>query len=138
MPSKILQDIWILNDGGTVIFDRVYDEKVDPQLFGALMTALNTFAEELADGGLSNFEVSNKRFTILKKEGYLFVTNSDNKIKPKKVQQELKDIVDKFFKLYEKELLLEWDGDISQFANFKDEIEDSLDDPVKKMQKAFW
>ncbi len=138
MPSKILQDIWIMNEGGTVIFDRVFDEKVDPQLFGALMTALNTFAEEISEGGLSNFELSNVRFTILKKESLLFITNSDSKVKSKKVQQELMLVVDKFFKLYPQKIFTEWDGDITIFAKFKNEIEDSLDDPVKKMQKAFW
>ncbi|TFF87533.1 MAG: hypothetical protein EU550_03070 [Promethearchaeota archaeon] len=138
MPSKILQDIWILNESGAVVFDRVYDEKIDPQLFGALMSALNSFAEELTEGGLSNFELSDKKFTITKKHKYIFVVNSDPKIKPKKVQYELQVVIDKFFEKYTKDQLTNWDGELTIFEDFKNDIEDSLEDPIKKMQKAFW
>jgi hypothetical protein len=138
MPSKIIQDIWILTDGGMVVFSRVYDENVDEQLFGALMTALNSFAEEISKGGLSNFELSKKRFTILKKNSFIFIANSDNKFKPKKVLQELDTVINKFFTLYPEDILKEWDNDLSLFSNFEVEIKESLDDPIKKMQKAFW
>jgi len=138
MASKILQDIWILNESGAVVFDRVYDEKIDPQLFGALMSALNSFAEELTEGGLSNFELSDKKFTITKKHEYIFVVNSDPKIKPKKVHYELQVVIDKFFEKYTKDQLTNWDGELTIFEEFKNDIEDSLEDPIKKMQKAFW
>jgi hypothetical protein len=102
------------------------------------MAALTSFAEELAKGGLSNFELSNKRFTILKKGMLTFITNSDKKIKPKKVHQELLLVVDKFFNRFPEESFLDWDGDITEFSEFTIEIEESLEDPIKKMQKAFW
>jgi hypothetical protein len=31
-----------------------------------------------------------------------------------------------------------WDNDVSTFSNFEQDIENSLDDPIKKMEKAFW
>ncbi|MFX1385493.1 MAG: hypothetical protein ACFFBP_24010 [Promethearchaeota archaeon] len=139
MPSsKVIQDIWILSDAGTVIFHRVFDEKVDPQLFGGLMTALNTFAEEISKRGLSNFEIGDKRFTILKRNNYLFIVNSDIKIKQKWVLQELNNIIEKFFNRYPKEVLDYWNYDLSLFVPFKNEIENSLEEPIKKFQKAFW
>lgn len=129
--------MWIVSGGGIVVFSRVYDKTLDEQLFGALLTALNSFAEELAQDGLSNFELSDMRFTILKKADFIFIANSDKKIKPKRVLQELKAVMDKFFNLYSK-VIEKWDNDISLFSNFDKEIEDSLDDPIKKMEKAFW
>ncbi|MFX1392178.1 MAG: hypothetical protein ACFFAH_01265 [Promethearchaeota archaeon] len=139
MPSnKVIEDIWILSEAGTVIFHRVFDEKVDPQLFGGLMTALNTFAEEISKRGLSNFEMGDKRFTILKRNTFLFIANSDIKIKQKKVIQELNNIIEKFFNRYPKEVLDYWNYDVSLFFPFKSEIENSLVEPIKKFQKAFW
>lgn len=41
---------------------------MDDQLFGGLMAALNSFAEELVNKGLSNFELQDKRYTLLKKK----------------------------------------------------------------------
>jgi len=130
--------MWIISEGGLVVFSRVYEKTLDDQLFGALLTALNSFAEEIAQDGLSNFELSNMRFTILKRAHFIFIANSDKKFKPKKVLQELRTVMDIFFTVYSKETLDNWDGDMSIFSNFERDIEDSLDDPIKKMEKAFW
>lgn len=136
---KVLQDIWILKEeSGIVVFHRVFDEELDVQLFGGLMSALNSFAEQLSKEGISSFELSNKRFTLLKREGLLFVASSDNDEKIKRVQRELKRISDKFFEIYPPEILENWDSDISMFKDFKEEIEESLEETVKKFQKAFW
>ena len=134
---KVLQDIWILNESGIVLFSRVFNPKVNEQLFGALMTALNSFATELAKGGLSSFELSSIRFTIYKDKGLLFVSNSAKKVKEKKVQEELKIIAEKFFTKYTG-VLASWDSDVNMFADFNDDIEESLEDTIKKFQDAFW
>jgi len=130
--------MWVISEGGIVVFSRVYEETLDEQLFGALLTALNSFAEEIAQEGLSNFELGEMRFTILKRSHFIFIANSDKKIKPKKVLQELQAVMEKFFMVYSKETIENWDNDVSVFSNFDKEIEDSLDDPIKKMEKAFW
>jgi len=130
--------MWVISEGGIVVFSRVYEETLDEQLFGALLTALNSFAEEIAQEGLSNFELGEMRFTILKKSHFIFIANSDKKIKPKKVLQELRAVMDTFFTVYSKETIENWDNDVSTFSNFEKDIEDSLDDPIKKMEKAFW
>ncbi|TFF96138.1 MAG: hypothetical protein EU544_01300 [Promethearchaeota archaeon] len=135
--GKVLQDIWILNDAGIVLYNRVYDERVDTQLFGALLSAINMFAEEISQGGLSNFELSDKAFTITKKEGLIFVANSNKKIKKKRINQELKIIIDQFIKEYGV-FTGDFDGDITRFRGFEKIIEDSLDDPIKKFERGFW
>ena len=134
---KVLQDIWILSESGVVLFSRVFNPKVNEQLFGALMTALNSFASELAKGGLSSFELSSIRFTIYKDQGLLFVANSAKKVKEKKVQEELKIIANKFFAKYS-DVLASWDSDINIFSAFNKDIEESLEDTIKKFQDAFW
>lgn len=136
--TKLLQDIWIIEDSGIVLFHRVFDEKVDVTLFGGLLTALNSFAEEIASGGLSNFELAGKRFYILKKKNYLFIANASNKYNFKKVKIELDGVMQKFFELYSNILLNNWNGDTSLFSNFEYKIEDSLEGMIKKLEKAFW
>ncbi|TFG14880.1 MAG: hypothetical protein EU531_08865 [Promethearchaeota archaeon] len=135
---KILQDIWILSEAGIVLFHRMYDENFDDQLFGSLLSALNSFAEEVVKDGLSNFELQNKRYTILKKNGLIFIANSSKKVKEKKVMEELEDVVERFFQLYSPQLLENWDNDISIFRNFELEIEESLEGTIERFRKAFW
>ena len=136
--TKLLQDIWIIEDSGIVLFHRVFDEKVDATLFGGLLTALNSFAEEIASGGLSNFELAGKRFYILKKKNYLFIANASNKYNVKKVKIELDEVMQKFFELYSNILLNNWNGDTSLFSSFEYKIEDSLEGMIEKLEKAFW
>ena len=136
--EKIIQDIWILNDAGIVLFSRVFDPRVDDQLFGGLMSALNTFAENISDGGLNNFEIQHKKYIIMKQHGLIFIVNSSKKTKEKKINEELKSIVNKFFKIYPKDMFDNWDSDISVFADFEKHIQNSLEDTIDKFEKAFW
>lgn len=130
----MLQDIWILEKSGIVIFHREYDKVVSPQLFGAMMSALNTFAEQLAEGGLSNFELINTRFTIIKTSGLIFVANSSKKFNQKKVNKELQKISNKFLKLYSEDLK-KFNGKLGAFSNFIDEIEAFLEEKPKTISK---
>jgi hypothetical protein len=135
---KILKDLWILTDNGVVLFSRVFDATINPQLFGGLMSALNTFAEKLTDGGISNFEMSDLRFVIVKRRSFLFIGSSLNKTKEKKVIDELKRISDMFFEVYS-EILINWDSDVNYFSDFGEHIDKSMEkQPIKNLKDAFW
>jgi len=135
---KIIKDLWILTENGVVLFSRVFDQTINPQLFGGLMSALNTFAEKLTDGGISNFEMSDLRFVIVKRRSFLFIGSSLNKTKEKKVIDELKLISDTFFEVYS-EILVNWDNDVNYFSDFGDYIDQSLEkQSIKKLKDAFW
>jgi len=135
---KLIQDIWILADSGVVLFHRVFDEKLDAQLFGGLMTALNSFAEKLSKGGLTNFELNSRRFTVMKRKGLLFIANSSKTFKTKKVAQELENVINKFLGAYPEEDLLKFDGNIGKFNDFEDRIADSLQETINQLRKALW
>jgi len=123
----MLQDIWILQKSGIVMFHRVFNEFVSPQAFGAMMSALNNFAEQLADGGLSNFELNNKRFTIIKKYDLIFIANSSKRFNQKKINRELEKVSKKFLKL-NSEKIKDYKGQIGAFTQFEEVIKDSLED----------
>jgi len=134
--KPIFDDLWVLTSSGVVVFDHVVDVQLKSQLFGALMSALNSFAEQLAEGGLSNFELSEKRFIIMKKNEFLFVASTTKKVKEKTVIQQLENIANNFFEKYS-DILKNWDQDISVFSDFKEEIESALKAKMKKFRKGF-
>jgi len=111
---------------------------MDDQLFGGLMAAINSFVEELIKDGISSFELHDKRFSFLKRNAILFIADSSKKVKEKKVQEELELIAKSFFELYSADIISIWDNDTSIFVNFGKEIENSLEDTIKKLQDAFW
>ena len=137
MP-KLLKDLWIITENGVVVYSHAFEQKINPQLFGALMSALNTFAQKLSDGGISNFEMSNIRFVIFKRRAFLFIGSSLTKVKEKKVIEELKVISDKFFEVYN-DVLLNWDSDVSIFSDFSKYYDKSVEEEATdKLKEAFW
>ncbi len=135
MP-QIIEDIWILTDCGVAVFQKVGNKKLDEQLFAMLMSALNSFAEELAEGGLSNFEIKDKRFSIVKKNNFLFIATSSPKIKDKKVMTELDIVSNKFFERYPEDVICNWNNDIEFFADF-DEVLTQTQNAEKRVQSFF-
>ena len=125
MP-RILIDFWVLTDNGIVLYSKASDQKVNPRLFGALMRALNQFAEKLTDGGITNFEMSDLRFVITKRRKFLFIASSSIKTKEKKVSDNLVQISDQFFKVYA-EALINWDNNVEIFSDFGDYITQFLE-----------
>jgi len=136
LKTSGFENLWILTNTGVVVFNHVLDVQLKTQLFGALMSALNSFAEQLAEGGLSNFELSEKRFIIMKKNEFIFIASASKKVKEKTVIEQLEKISNHFFEKYS-DILRNWDQDISVFSDFKQEIEDSLNGNVKKFWKGF-
>jgi hypothetical protein len=107
------------------------------QLFGALMSALNSFAEKLADGGLTNFELSDKKFVIKKVGLFIFVASASKKSKEKKVAEQLDIVVNKFLMKYPEQFFEKWDSDVSIFEGFEKDIESSLENPIKRFWSGF-
>ena len=134
---KAIQDLWIQRTDGIVIFSRVFHQTIEDQLFGALMSALNSFAQEIANGGLNNFEIKNIRFTIIKRGNLFFIANSSKKYKEKKILAELEVIAKKFIEQYPETNKHNWNGCIDDYKTFESKISDTLEDPVKKFWNDF-
>ena len=134
---KAIQDLWIQREDGIVIFSRVFHETIEDQLFGALMSALNSFVQEITNGGLNNFEIKNIRFTIIKKKNLLFIVNSSKKHKEKRILTELEQIAERFIEQYPEASSDNWDGCIDDYETFESKITDALEDPVKKFWNDF-
>lgn len=131
--GNVIRDLWILTETGIVIFHREFDQKIEEQLFGGMLSALNSFAEAISEGGLSSFEIAGTRFSILKKKSCLIIANSSKNVKKKKVLNELGVIADQFCERFPEEFILNWNGDISLFESFEMAIKDSLESV-----KQFW
>ncbi len=135
---KIIQDLWILKEG-LVIFKRVYDEKLDSDLFAGLMTALKMMGDEIGlKKGLSNFEVDNKKYFIQRERDIIFIANGDARVKEKSIMKELDVVVKSFFEEYGSMLGKGWrGGDVSCFDKFSEKIDDSLRDPIQRFRSVY-
>ncbi|KKK85407.1 hypothetical protein LCGC14_2773610 [marine sediment metagenome] len=118
---KLIQDLWILSQGGNVLYKRVFNVKMHAQLFGALLSALTSFSKEISNIGLTNFQSSSYKFTMLKKEPLDFVATSNVRDNVKKVKEGLNKISKIFFTKY-KDILTDWDNwdrNTDSFSDFE-------------------
>ena len=125
---KLIQDLWILSQGGNVLYKRVFNVKMHAQLFGALLSALTSFSKEISNIGLTNFQSSSCKFTMLKKEPLDFVATSNVQDNIKKVKAGLTKISKIFFTKY-KDILADWDNwdrNTDNFSDFEGTIKDYL------------
>ena len=121
---KLIQDLWILSQGGNVLYKRVFNVKMHAQLFGALLSALTSFSKEISNLGLTNFQSSSYKFTMLKKEPLDFVATSNVQDNIKKVKAGLNKISKIFFTKY-KDVLTDWDNwdrNTDKFSDFEGTI----------------
>jgi hypothetical protein len=125
---NVIRDVWIVNEAGVVLFDRVDDVTVDTQLFGSLLSAINAFAEELGQGGLNSFSMRHKKFVILKEHNCLFIASTAAKYSEKQVSRELKAIAEKFFHTFPPKMIENWDSDVRVFKKFEKQIKNHLDE----------
>lgn len=134
--NKVIQDMWIIEENGMVLYSHVLDKKVDEVLFGGLMAALNMFAEQLSQEGIKSIELQNFRFHLLKQDRLLFIANCEKKEKEKKLQKELAKIADNFIQLYGQELD-HWDNNSNRFLDFEEKIKKNTKKPLEEFWKAF-
>ncbi len=132
----MIQNLWIIEKSGIVVFSKVINAYIQEQLFGALMSALSLFSSEIAKGYLEKFELSDIRFTIIKSGRFLFVADSAKNSKEKKVNAELIKISKLFFEKYNN-VLKSWAGDITVFYDFEEDVKNVLEKPVNTFWKRF-
>jgi len=120
---KSLNDLWILTDTGSVVFKRSGESVVNEQFFGMLLSVINTFAEQLATGGLSSFELGAKRFCMAKKNNFIFIGSALLKTKDKNAKKELQEIIKVFFKTFPEDIADKWGGNLSLFSDFENVID---------------
>ena len=122
--KSIIQDLWIFSKTGLAIFEHVPDDDINPDLFGAMIGALNMYSETLSEGSLSSFEIKDKRFILILVNNFLFVCRVSHKVQINQVKIELYNIAEKFFNRFPAEKLKKWKGgDINVFAKFKEDLD---------------
>ena len=119
---ETIENLWIILDTGLVIFTYLEEEKVNPDLFGAIISVLDNFAEATLEGGLEFFEIDPNLYGVIKKHHLIFLASSSQKIDIKNLLAELEIIVKKFYSIYPIDIKEKWDGNTNHFFSFKNEI----------------
>jgi len=120
---QYIDDLWIMNSSGIVIFKQTQSEMVDASLFGGLMSAINSFATKVANSSLDSIILQDYRYFVLKEGNVSFIASTKKDIKQEKAKEEIKKIVEIFFNEYDPQKISKWDGNIHFFDDFEKNLE---------------
>ncbi len=127
MVVKHLNDLWVLKEHGLVIFNKTQPNDPDEVCFGGLIGALYGLTKTELQDPLFRFTTQHHQYYLIEKNELLFVGRLPRQktYKEKRISKELEYVGNKFFELYSKKEIEDWDYDINKFRNFKHVIRNS-------------
>ena len=138
-------EFWVVTEGGVPLFYFSPKETLDPSLVGGFFSAVQSFARELEGGDEPNeeeyirnitFGGHNFVFHLNKELNLFFIAKSPKKIKIKKIDKHLQNLVRLFIQDY-RDQIINFDGNTSQFEPFLTIIERYFEDNFVKL-KGMW
>ena len=115
MASKpIIEEIWIINKGGITLFNQNTSDPVNQQLFGAFLSSINQFANNMLNDHLNHIDFGENRVSFCRclNQELLIVCKGSIQNKPEVIQKYLEKIRTQL-EINFGNKCLEWDGDTS-------------------------
>ena len=125
MAKQRRKEIYILDQGGQMVhyFSPSQNEDDNSKLLTAsYLTGILSFAKAASGNLISSFELG--KIKIMLKVGiqlplfYVFIVGNDTKLKEKKIDQILTQIIADFEEMVSLEELKDWTGDLTAFDQF--------------------
>ncbi|MFX0101317.1 MAG: hypothetical protein ACFFCS_17215 [Candidatus Hodarchaeota archaeon] len=135
---KPIEDFWIIQDNGVVLFKHVLDEKIDAQLFGGFMSAIDTFASKMDEQGLHSFQLGDKKFTIVKNQNIVLIGTHKPKVPEKKVLKSLTTISMAFLSQFKTVLDKPLKCNITRFENFTCSANATSVQAISQLKSSLW
>lgn len=138
----IISELWIIDEGGALLYNQRASEIGNDVLLTAFFTAITNFAKELTGGNnLEFFNVGDSSFIILKsiEQPLLFVGRTFGPAKAAKAKKILTKIEEKFVDMFRDEIK-SFNGRVDCFDTFKNCIDLDADEDVlvEKFKKLNW
>jgi len=136
---RVINEIWIININGITLFNLSKEDRIDPQLFGGFISAIENFIKSLGYKEINSIILGESKIMFYHGEqGLIFISRSGKKVKEKLIINGLKLVEQKFLAQY-KEVLRTWKGDQDSFTKFGDIIKEIFEDnPEKLVERSLW
>ena len=115
--GKLYENIAVIDEKNQIIFDKINDEEFCSEFFGQVLVAFDALTKHIAEGELSNIEWGDKLIALKKKENLIFLACCNCDVKEERVRDELDNISKRFFDIYSKILVEDFDGDRKMFES---------------------
>jgi len=131
----LIHSVYMIDSSGRLMFNRKYGTiELNPDLMAGFLTAIKEFSREIHTGRGQKekdtvreieMETFNVVYEFRSSDGIMSVVAHDKKDDPRIVRGVLGIILDGFLKKYKVEIK-DWVGDVTQFAEFAEVMDDVL------------
>lgn len=120
-----LDELWILNEAGSCMFNYAVDSKMNPLLFGSFFTAINQFGRQCSDTAIDDITMGENFLMSLFLAPYktTIVARSTHTRKRKNMSKMLQEISEIFKTQFAPKDILAWNGNLAQFEGFEKLVE---------------
>ncbi len=137
-----IKHFWIFTNYGVNIFDYSFDETgktLDANLFGGLVSAIKEVSSHLYGGHLEAFNLGSIEFhiSLFQEHNLFFVIQSAPKSN-KEIREIFSILEEKFKELFGDKQLVQWDGNLREFDQYKEIIHGLLEKPGDKLKRSLW
>ncbi len=138
--SKYWEEFYIIQrESGQALFHVSFsNKKYDADLFAGLFSAILQYAKAYSKQDIGSFEMKKKLILIAQSDDfpvlYVYIIDKKRVKKKKKITQMLNFVKEEFEEAYPKEKVVDWNGNITYFKRFKENV-DKILHPWKRFEE---
>ncbi len=127
----MIHHVYIIKRSGECLFSKSYGAKLlDEGLISGFLSALQSFVTEVSGEVIKIIRTGNIKFIYGVARDLIFVLATSEDEDEELTQQKITTLKEEFIKKFEKEID-SWNGDVSVFTSFSDEIDKIILGPIK-------
>ncbi len=115
---NLLDLLIIANDSGIMIYHKVKNPLTEDDCLGGLISVFMGIINEQFIEPLERFSITSFDFYLQKEHKITFIGKFPRRLEENIVLREVREIADKFFRNFPRELFDDWDFNVSKFLVF--------------------
>ncbi len=126
--SPIIEEIWLFTRDGLPITEFCRGESLDRSIVGGLVSAIKSVSQTLTSNGLQSLILEDNKIVFFSalQGTIIMVCKTNVKVKDKKINKIGVDIIKILQDLYEPDDIVNWDGSVKFFDEFKEKLKSEL------------
>ena len=110
-------EYYVIAESGLCYYSKSKQKAVDQDLFSGFIFALISISRQIISDGITSLVLKNRKYTIAKKRGLLFVACTETKVKDSVIRKELVEMQQIFLQLFSTAILANWNGNMALFKD---------------------
>jgi len=140
----VIDEFYVIAESGLCYYSKSKQKAVDQNLFSGIFSALISMSRQISSEGFKTSEgikslvLKNRKYSIAKKQGLLFVACTTPKVKDTLIHKELVEMQQIFLLRFSTAKLADWNGNVTIFRALDPQYDKYFtESAAKRMESLF-